>query len=212
MVFDRNINLQFSEGPQLNNVVPLFHGPQLLDTINLLICYVVTILIFSYIYQNYQNKILILNVIFFSFICFISLFIFFQMVMDIIKTENLFYYNYAFKPDTRFFDQPTSRITGWSRLVLVIFMLYFLFNELKSFDKKYLINLIIFYFFIFNNICTNKRRNNWLYFYCCFIYLFHNNYKNNYYFFIHFNTFDYSTLLISKDQDRVDQNRMKIYD
>ena len=65
LVFDRNINLQFSEGPQLNNVVQLFHGPQLLDTINLLICYVVTILIFSYIYQNYQNKILILIVIFF---------------------------------------------------------------------------------------------------------------------------------------------------
>ena len=159
VVFDRNINLQFSEGPQLNNVVQLFHGPQLLDTINLLICYVVTILIFSYIYQNYQNKILILNVIFFSFICFISLFIFFQMVMDIIKTENLFlYYNYAFKPDTRFFDQPTSRITGWSRLVLVIFMLYFLFNELKSFDKKkYLINLIILLFFSFLIIFAQTR-------------------------------------------------------
>ena len=81
------------------------------------------------------------------------------MVMDIIKTENLFlYYNYAFKPDTRFFDQPTSRITGWSRLVLVIFMLYFLFNELKSFDKKkYLINLIILFFFSFLIIFAQTR-------------------------------------------------------
>lgn len=158
-IFKKNIGIQLTEGPQLDGVLQLLHGPQFMDTINLLNCYAITVLIFLYIYQNYKNKILIFNIILFSFICFVSLFIFFQIIIDLINTENFFlYYNNALKPDTKYFDQPAPRITGWSRLVLLIFMFYFFYNELKKFDKKkYLINITILLLLSFLIIFSQSR-------------------------------------------------------
>ena len=145
LLFEGNNLIFLNEGPSVSNELQLRHGPQLVDTINLLVCYITTILIFSYTYQHYKNKIFILKIIFFSFICLISLFIFFQIMVDLIKTENIFlYHSKALAPDTKYFDQPAQRITGWSRMVFIIFMFYFFYNELKNSNKKlYFINIIV---------------------------------------------------------------------
>ncbi len=158
-IFKKNIGIGLTEGPQLDGVLQLLHGPQFMDTINLLNCYLVTVLILLYIHQNYKNKILIFNIIFFSFICLVSFFIFFQIIIDLIETENIFlYYSKAFKPDTKYFDQPAPRITGWSRLMLIIFMFYFFYNELKKFSKKkYLINIAILFLLSFLIIFSQSR-------------------------------------------------------
>ena len=148
LVFERKNHSAFLTFKQTNNEAPIFVGPQFIDNINLLTCYLATVLIYSFVYQNYKNKILILNTIFFAFICFIVLFIFSQVIIDLVKSKNLFlYHNTAFQPNTKLFDQSAPRVTGWSRLLLIIFMLYFLVNELKKFNKKkYFINIILLLF------------------------------------------------------------------
>ena len=150
------------------------HGPQLIDNFNLLSCYLSTIIIFSYLSEKFKDKILYFQYILILFILFVVLFVFIDAIINIIKTGNYFlYYNNAFKPGTRYFDQPVPRITGWSRLVLILFIFYFFLNEIKKINKKfYFINLLVLLFIFFNNFFANKRFFSRLYFFIYFFYLF----------------------------------------
>ena len=173
LLFEGNNLIILNEGPSRNNELQLRHGPQLVDTINLLVCYITTILIFSYTYQHYKNKIFILKIIFFSFICLVSLFIFFQIMVDSIKTENMFlYHSQALAPGTKYFDQTAPRITGWSRMVFIIFMFYFFYNELKNLNKKlYFINIIVLLFISILIVFSQTRGSLVGYFFLFFFYL-----------------------------------------
>ncbi len=121
------------------------HGPQLIDNFNLLSCYIVTILIFVYITKNFKEKIYLLSGIFLGFLSLISIYLFYEIVLDVLKSDHfILYYNQALQPGTTYFDQPAPRVTGWSRTILLIFMIYFFYNELKQIKKKYyILNLLI---------------------------------------------------------------------
>lgn len=135
------------------------HGPQLIDNFNLLSCYLCTILIFSYLNERFKDKIIYFHYVLIVFIVFVVTFVFIQAIIDILKTNNIFlYYNSAFKPSTQYFDQPVPRITGWSRLVLILFILYFFFNEIKKINRKfYFINLLVLLFISFLIIFSQTR-------------------------------------------------------
>lgn len=206
------------EGPNLNSEKQMLHGPQLMDNINLLVCYITTILIFSYIYQQDKNKILIFKIIFFSFICLISIFIFYQIIIDLTKTESIFlYYNQALSPDTKYFDQPAPRITGWSRMILIIFMFYFFYNELKNIKKRsYLLNLIVLLFISILIIFSQTRGSLVGFFFLFLFYLClpNINFSKKIIIIILFISIPFSLLSYVDSQKigkyRADQNRMKI--
>lgn len=120
-------------------------GPQIIDNINLLSCYILTILVFVFVMKKYKQKIFFFNKIFFSFLFLISIYLFYEILLDVYRTDTfILYYNQALQPATNYFDQPAPRVTGWSRTVLLIFMIYFFYNELNQIKKKYYVfNFII---------------------------------------------------------------------
>ena len=217
LLFEGNNLIILNEGPSINNELQLRHGPQLVDTINLLVCYITTILIFSYTYQHYKNKIFILKIIFFSFICLVSLFIFFQIMVDLIKTENMFlYHSKALAPDTKYFDQPAQRITGWSRMVFIIFIFYFFYNELKNLNKKlYFINIIVLLFISILIFFSQSRGSLLGYFFLFLFYLIipNINFSKKIIIIILFISLPLSLLNFIDNSKigkyRIDQNRMK---
>ena len=131
----------------------------MIDNFNLLSCYLSTIIIFSYLSEKFKDKVLYFQYILILFILFVVLFVFIDAIINIIKTGNYFlYYNSAFKPGTRYFDQPVPRITGWSRLVLILFIFYFFLNEIKKINRKfYFINLLVLLFLSFLIIFSQTR-------------------------------------------------------
>ncbi len=194
------------------------HGPQLIDNFNLLSCYLSTIIIFSYLSEKFKDKVLYFQYILIFFILFIVLFVFIDALINISKSGNFFlYYNDAFKPGTRYFDQPVPRITGWSRLILILFMFYFFFNEIKKINRKfYFINLLILLFISFLIIFSQTRGSLIGFIFTFILYLFLPNikiWKKAIIIFLFF-TLPFTSLNIideytSKKNLRVDQNRYK---
>ena len=194
------------------------HGPQLIDNFNLLSCYLSTIIIFSYLSEKFKDKILYFQYILILFILFVVLFIFIDAIINIIKTGDYFlYYNSAFKPGTRYFDQPVPRITGWSRLVLILFIFYFFLNEIKKINRKfYFINLLVLLFVSFLIIFSQTRGSLVGYIFVFIFYLFLPKikiWKKAIIIFLFFSVPFISLNIIdeftSKKNLRVDQNRYK---
>ena len=195
------------------------HGPQLIDNFNLLSCYLCTILIFSYLNERFKDKIIYFHYVLIVFIVFIVTLVFIQAIIDIYKTDNIFlYYNSAFHPSTQYFDQPVPRITGWSRLVLILFILYFFFNEIKKINRKfYFINLLVLLFLSLLIIFSQTRGSLIGFIFTFILYLFLPNIKilkKAIIIFLFFSVPFISLNMIdeytSKKNLRVDQNRYKI--
>lgn len=195
------------------------HGPQMIDNFNLLSGYLCTILIFSYLKENFRDKIIYFQYILIIFILFVTLFLLFNAVLNVLKTDNFFlYYNSAFTPSTKYFDQPAPRVTGWSRLVLILFIYYFFFNELKKINKKYyFINLFVILFMSFLIIFSQTRGALIGYFFIFIFYLFLPKIKILkktiiiiLFFTLPFVSVDMLDKHTSKKNLKLDQNRLKI--
>lgn len=123
------------------------YGPQIVDNFSLLSAYLVTIVIYNFTINYNKKNILLLNQVLIFFLMFVSIFIFIKAINNIENIRELFlYYNDAFKPGKTYFDQPAPRVTGWSRIVLILFLIFFFYNEIEKKSKKiYYVNLFILF-------------------------------------------------------------------
>lgn len=128
------------------------NSPQIIDNFNLLINYLVTIFLFIYIRREYNKNLSLFFLILFFFICCVSVYFFFNIILSAIENQKLFFYhNHALIPGKLYFDQPVPRITGLSRMLVVIFIVIFFIKDfkVKSYKFRLFLNIILFFIVIF---------------------------------------------------------------
>jgi hypothetical protein len=120
---------------------------------------VVLILYLSYI-KKYNELFLQYLLVFIIFISFIGFYFSFEILREFITDKNL-YYLYTTKvlsPETLTFGQPTPRITGISRILVIIFYYIFFYNVLKKSQSNYRILLHFILFFLVTLIFLMQSR------------------------------------------------------
>lgn len=128
------------------------NSPQIIDNFNLLINYLVTIFLFIYIRREYNENLNLFFLILIFFICCVSVYFFFNIILSAIENQKLFFYhNHALNPGKLYFDQPVPRITGLSRMLVVIFIVIFFIKDfkVKSNKTRLFLNIILFFIVIF---------------------------------------------------------------
>ena len=123
------------------------NGPQVIDTFNLLINCLVAIFLFNFLEKKYQKKISIFFYILFFFLLIVGVYFFYKVIIfAIINHSIIFYHSGVLDPANLYFDQPVPRITGLSRILVVIFIVIFFIKEFK-FENLYI--KIFFTFILF---------------------------------------------------------------
>ncbi len=124
------------------------NSPQVIDTFNLLINCLLTIILFKFLENKYEKDISIFFYILIFFIFLVSTYFFYKILsFSITNLQFTFYHNEALVPSKEYFGQPVPRITGLSRMLIILFIILFFFKEIK--DKKFgnvlLLNFILIF-------------------------------------------------------------------
>ncbi len=124
------------------------NSPQVIDTFNLLINYLVTILLFIYLENKNHKQLSIFFYILVFFLLIIGTYFFYKIIISAIYNQSLvFYHSEVLDPANVYFDQPVPRITGLSRILVVIFIVFFLLKNFKfqNLYIKIILSLILFF-------------------------------------------------------------------
>jgi O-antigen ligase len=120
---------------------------------------VLLILYLSYI-KKYNELFIQYLLVFIIFISFIGFYFSFEILREFITDSNL-YYLYTTKvlsPETLTFGQPTPRITGISRILVIIFYFIFFYSVLKRSQSNYQMFLHFILFFLVTLIFLMQSR------------------------------------------------------
>ena len=123
------------------------NGPQVIDTFNLLINCLVAIFLFNYLEKKYEKKISVFFYILFFFLLIVGIYFFYKIIIfGIVNQSIIFYHSGVLDPAKLYFDQPVPRITGLSRILVVVFIVIFFIKEFK-FENLYI--KVFFTFILF---------------------------------------------------------------
>ena len=87
--------------------------------------------------KKYQKKISIFFYILFFFLLIVMNIFYKVIIFAIINHSIIFYHSRVLDPANLYFDQPVPRITGLSRILVVIFIVIFFIKEFK-FENLYI--------------------------------------------------------------------------
>lgn len=124
------------------------NSPQIIDTFNLLINVLITIILFNKLYNQFNSKENIFFYILIIFIFLVSVYFFSKIIyFGIINLNFTFYHSEALIPSKEYFGQPVPRITGLSRMLIILFIFLFFFKEIKQrkFGNVLLLNFILIF-------------------------------------------------------------------
>ncbi len=124
------------------------NSPQVIDTFNLLINSLLTIFLFKFLENKYEKDISIFFYILIFFIFLVSAYFFSKILyFSFINLKFTFYHNEALIPFKQYFGQPVPRITGLSRMLIILFIFIFFFKDIKDrkLGNKLLLNFILIF-------------------------------------------------------------------
>ena len=124
------------------------NSPQVIDSFNLLINSLLTIFLFKFLENKYEKDISIFFYILIFFIFLISAYFFYKILyFSFINLKFTFYHNEALIAGKQYFGQPVPRITGLSRMLLILFIFLFFFKDIKDrkLGNKLLLNFILIF-------------------------------------------------------------------
>ena len=132
------------------------NSPQVIDSFNLIINSLLTIFLFKFLENKYEKDISIFFYILIFFIFLVSAYFFYKILyFSFVDLKFTFYHNEALIPGKQYFGQPVPRITGLSRMLIILFIFLFFFKDIKDrkLGNKLLLNFILIFlsFLIFSS-------------------------------------------------------------